>query len=1343
MHLLNMFSRKLGLRTKMFILFGGLCSAVVIALTTARLFGMPLFGDDGALKRINLRAEQRIELVADYKQQMLEQWLVGCQLEIQRLSRYKPEFAILQQMTSTDDVNRMDALQQLTKRLDYFSNFSTSMDSTSFIAVPSGQIVASSKLFTTDITVSEKLLARALAHPALVTVGSYHNSDHSNCGVVFAQPVLSPISAQPLGIFIATSGMNNFIRDILHNIEGLGATAEVVLVDQHNNLLFHLKHQFNDLRTSQDMAARTEGCPSLLATKDKDGLTVGIDYRGQPIVAAHRYIRIDDDHSWGMVVKQDRQETMQLLIGRINGSVTTGVIGIVLVLLGVFFIARYLYRPFAMLSRAAEQVRSGNLSARAPVGGSIEEDKLAEVFNSMVEYIADWHLKLESEVIQKTDKLTQAYETLQKSEQQRLAIAEVNNVYLHNGEVRSALELLIKQALCFTGATTGRFWRCETNIAGETHAISLTDTIQLDNDRALVACQMLPLLEDNHELLAEIIGNKRSLILDEKLVLNEQQLLLQGLPSKDQLCAIKSLLLVPVIQGDKIYGLISLANKEDGFVVEDEEWVAAFAATAALIMNADRRERQRVAAEEVARVKGAFLATMSHELRTPMNVVIGMSALLLDTELNAIQQDYLQKISASSRQLLAIINDVLDVSKLESGHQLTINLSPFEPEQVFHSVVSLHAYNLDEQQVELHVDISREVPHQLKGDAQRLEQVLGNLLSNAVKFTPSGDILLAVRVLKRNEDEVTLEFSVSDSGIGIGAHQQEQMFQPFVQADGSNTRQQGGTGLGLTISRQLCQLMGGELTLESIAGAGSLFRFQLPFEVLAEEDKVRSLIPANKLLDLRVLAVDDNSIGRRILKNILTRMKFDVEVVNSAKKALTAIRIAEDEGQPFGLLIVDDNMPEISGMEMSKMLAEQQTSEAPRILMVTANQKELLMQQAQDAGIDAVVAKPVQPSPLFDAIMQVFGYTSITPSSSTSTCSVLWDDVQLLLVEDHELNRQVARDLLTKVGISAAEAINGAVAVEMVRNHKYDIVLMDIQMPVMDGLEATNIIRKLDNCSIEQLPIVAMTANAFEQDRQDSLNAGMNGHLNKPIDPAKLYAELEHWLPPGKLINIANEQQDGVTLPHPSLLQALATLPRMNIALGLSYADGNQQRYYQLLQKFADSFAPTASMLRYELNNEQQSQATIRVHSLKALAGTLGATELHQAATKLEEQLRNNQQPQALNEMLELLEPLLAACAELPQLYTSTEKNDADLPAATAQQLQQILIMMIPALEKLKAKECEELAVKLKQKRWPMEFSADLLQLQQLIDRYRFTQALELVKTMHSKLHKGNTHAGS
>ncbi|MEA3466331.1 MAG: response regulator, partial [Thermodesulfobacteriota bacterium] len=695
-----------------------------------------------------------------------------------------------------------------------------------------------------------------------------------------------------------------------------------------------------------------------------------------------------------------------------------------------------------------------------------------------------------------------------------------------------------------------------------------------------------------------------------------------------------------------------------------------------------------------------------------------------------------QKISISSRQLLALINDILDVSKLESGHQLAINLAPFEPEQVFHSVVSLHAYNLDEQQVELHVDISREVPHQLRGDAQRLEQVLGNLLGNAVKFTPTGDILLAVRVLERNNDEVTLEFSVSDSGIGISAHQQEQMFQPFVQADSSNTRQQGGTGLGLTISRQLCQLMGGELTLESVVDEGSTFRFNLPFEVLADESEIRSLIPVNKLLNMRVLAVDDNNIGRRILKNILTHMKFDVAVASCAIDALNAVRVADENGSPFGLLVIDYSMPEISGLEMVRLLTEQRLSQAPRILMVTASQKELLMHQAQDAEFNAIVGKPVQPSPLFDAIMQIFGYTATQTTPTITASDTHWNDVQLLLVEDHELNRQVARDLLAKVGINAAEAINGAVAVEMVRNHHYDMVLMDIQMPVMDGLEATHTIRQLDNCTIEQLPIVAMTANAFEQDRQESLDAGMNGHINKPIDPAKLYAELEHWLPQEKQVSLADEQSDD---SPPSLLQQLATLPGLNIAQGLRYADGDQRRYYQLLQKFASSFAATATMLRHELTEEQHQQATIRVHTLKGIVATLGATELQEAATQLEAQLRNHQQPQALNKMLELLETLLAACANLPPLTDKTETSNDDLPTATTQQLGEILTQLVPALEKLQAKACAELATQLKQKRWTVEFTADIIQLQQWLERYRFTQALELVQDMQSKLQEGKT----
>ncbi|MEA3464750.1 MAG: cache domain-containing protein, partial [Thermodesulfobacteriota bacterium] len=341
MQLLNKFSRTLGLRTKMFILFGGLCSVVVIALVMVRLFGLPLLGDDGALKRINMRAEQRIELVAAYKHQMLQHWFSGCQFELQRLARHKPVLATLRQITTTDEHKHTAALQQLTKRLEYFCATSPSFDTTYFAATPSGQIIATSKLLATDITFGETFLARAIAHPESVTVDTYHNSDHSNCGVVFAQTVLDPASSRPLGIFIATSSMNNFMYDILYNVNGLGATAEVVLVDQDNNPIFHCKHKTKGLRTKKDWNSRKEGCPLMLAAKGGHGVTYSIDYRGQAVVAAYRYIRFDDRHGWGMVVKQDREETAQLLLGRIRGSVATGSAGIVLVLLGVFFISRH------------------------------------------------------------------------------------------------------------------------------------------------------------------------------------------------------------------------------------------------------------------------------------------------------------------------------------------------------------------------------------------------------------------------------------------------------------------------------------------------------------------------------------------------------------------------------------------------------------------------------------------------------------------------------------------------------------------------------------------------------------------------------------------------------------------------------------------------------------------------------------------------------------------------------------------------------------------------------------------------------------------------------------------
>lgn len=1329
--------KQISLRTKLFLVFGGLSSLVILALTMMRMFGTPLTSDDGAIRRIRMQALQQIEIVADYKQSMLENWLVERQLVLKRLSQNSSTQSLLIRclygdessptaLPNTADWDPAD-FKTFSERLQFFVNNTRRVENVIFANAITGKIIAASRPIIDGETIDKELSDEALKQPRYAKVDIRHTQDHRNCKVVFSLAVPDPISTKPVGILIAKYKITEFLQPLLHHVRGLGETGELVLVDQQGTLLSHLKFPLKSGEQGIIHQTKITAQPAVLAAAGSDSLLhESTDYRGEPVIAASRRIKINDAYQWGLVIKQDRDEALQLLLNRVYSTVSVGFASLVFVLLGVFIISRQLTQPFKQLSETADRVRAGDLTARSKARSTIEESNLSDVFNSMVDRLAGWQETLSSEVALKTAELDQAYLSLQQTELQRSSLAEISDFYLRNGTLKPTIELLIQQLLHFTGATVGRYRGCELSGDGSLLLNYISEAIFAPEDAQNPMDSTIKDAIKNCALATESTYNPvlaDILIKGEVHILGDEHLnAIKKIPIVDGKPVIDSVMVVPVTKGDTIYGLITLINKPGGFNNKDKEVITGFAATAALIVNADRRERASIVAEESAKIKGQFLANMSHELRTPMNVVIGMSNLLLNTQMNATQQDYLQKIGNSSRQLLALINDILDSSKLESGHQLTLNPTIFEPEQIFLNIINLHSYNIDEQQVELHVDIDRSVPLSLKGDSQRLEQILNNLLGNAIKFTEHGNIILAVKVVQQDSTKVVLQFCVSDTGRGIESSQQEQMFQPFIQADSSNTRQQGGTGLGLTISRQLCRLMGGDLTVESNLNEGSTFHFSLPFEVIVADTKMdHALLERVELQGMHVLIVESNHISQRILEQILSHMHFRVQLVSTSKQALIATTKAEENDDPIRLVIFDSMLQDMSGTDFAHLLTQQHLSSVPKTIMMTPR-KQLSQSQDDAEEISALVTKPAQPSPIFEAIMQIFGAGTTTMTSENAT-SINWKETVVLLVEDNALNRQVARGLLEKVGITVEEAINGAVAVEMVKENTYDMVLMDVQMPIMDGLEAARTIRKLNKAQIKQLPILAMTANAFTKDHDASINAGMNAHIVKPVDPITLYNELNRWLPQHKQVSVTSQSESPwVLLP--------ATLPGVDISIGLRYADGDQQRYYRLLNNFVAHFAETEPLLRDELKTNSFTQAAHRIHNLKAIAGTLGAIQLQDIASQVENQLRKEEEPEALDKLLQLFNPLLLACAALPMLDDNAHSDLTQENYGTVEELQHIFLLLTPALEKHHAQVCKKLSAELANKIWPDKHLSELEQLQSFISSYHYLEALELLKTI-------------
>jgi PAS domain S-box-containing protein len=1014
------------------------------------------------------------------------------------------------------------------------------------------------------------------------------------------------------------------------------------------------------------------------------GAGIVSSWLGIDVLAAYRPLDIEG-LNWAIVSEIAKAEALAP-VDRLRNRLL--LLSAALLLAGVViasWFARSITQPVRTLADAAKSLAAGKLDEKVAKSSSDEIGDLAENFEQMrrqlrstIAEIEQQKGQLEVKVQERTAELDVALKQSEASEVRVTSIVQASPDAIITIDKAGIVQMFSKSAEEMFGFSAEE-------IVGQNISRLMPQEYAVRHD----------------ELLGRYDPGRESSVVDKSRELVGMRRNGEPFPIEEKVTKVEV--------GDEIFFLGLIRDITEQKELEEREKKAN-------IELADAKEQ----AEAANQAKSDFLANMSHEIRTPMNAIIGLSDLCLRTELQPKQKDYLTKVKRSADSLLGIINDILDFSKIEAG-KLDMEEIDFAIDDVLDNLGTVAMVKAQAKGLELLFARAADVPAHLLGDPLRLGQILINLCNNAVKFTEKGQVVVRVELKESLGDKVKLQFSVEDSGIGMNEEQMGRLFKSFSQADTSTTRKYGGTGLGLAISKQLSEMMGGEIWVESEPGKGSAFCFTAVLGV-GEPQEDRDFVPSPDLRGTHALVVDDNPISREIIRTYLESITFSVQEAESGAEAIELLQSGAD---PVQFIVMDWMMPGMNGLDVAaKIKSELNLAKDPKIVLISAFAGSELAEKPGGENIEVFLTKPVSPSHLFDAAMQCFGQArrkTQTADDALATADQSIQGARILLVEDNEINQQVATELLQQAGFSVDVANHGEEALSKLESGElYDCVLMDIQMPVMDGFTATARIRAQDKFS--DLPIVAMTANATKEDRDRSLEAGMNDHVPKPIDPKLLFATLKQW------IHQRSGLGEAVAVTEPGVqAETSAALPvseHLDTATGIERVAGNVQLYQKILAKFVDSQGNAIAEIKGQIAANDWEAAERSAHTLKGVAGSIGAARLQEIAARLEANIRDGVND--LNDVYAQTEQKLDAVVATIASVSNMAALESKQPELSVDEFAHLIADLRSKLEAYDA-DADSVLTKITSHELPDEQRSAFGRLQQKLDGYDFDGALEIL----------------